>query len=203
MSRLAIFGCGGMAREVADMCIRAGLTDLAFIVDGGGGTLMGFPVLEPQGLRADDRLCIALGDGRARRSVAERFPSQPIASVVARSAIVAGSAVMAEGAVVCEHAVVNNGARIGRHFLANVFAQLSHDCVVGDFVTLSPHVSCNGWVEIEDDVFVGAGAVIRNGSASRRLRIGKSATIGMGAVVLGDVPAGATVVGNPARVRRS
>ena len=32
------------------------------------------------------------------------------------------------------------------------------------------------------------------------LRIGDGATIGMGAVVLEDVPAGATVVGNPARI---
>lgn len=65
-------------------------------------------------------------------------------------------------------------------------------------MTFSPRVTCNGWVEIEDGVFVGAGAVIRNGSPDRRLKIGAGAVIGMGAVVLKDVPAGVTVKGCPA-----
>lgn len=48
---------------------------------------------------------------------------------------------------------------------------------------------------IEDDVAIGSGATIMCG-----LRIGKGAIVGAGAVVTRDVPAGATVVGNPARV---
>ena len=51
---------------------------------------------------------------------------------------------------------------------------------------------------VEDDVMIGMGALIGAG-----VRIGKGAVIGMGAVILKDVPAGATVVGNPARVVES
>ena len=47
-----------------------------------------------------------------------------------------------------------------------------------------------------DDVFVGAGARILGA-----LTIGAGASIGANAVVLGDVPPGATAVGIPARVR--
>lgn len=50
---------------------------------------------------------------------------------------------------------------------------------------------------IEDDVSIGSGATIMCG-----VRIGKGAMVGAGAVVIHDVPAGATVVGNPARVIR-
>ena len=46
---------------------------------------------------------------------------------------------------------------------------------------------------IEDDVVVGAGAIIIG-----EITVGKGATIGAGAVVVKDVPADATVVGNPA-----
>lgn len=42
---------------------------------------------------------------------------------------------------------------------------------------------------------IGAGAVIRCG-----VTIGEWAMVGCGAVVLDDVPSGATVVGNPARI---
>ena len=48
---------------------------------------------------------------------------------------------------------------------------------------------------IEDDAQIGIGAIILKG-----VHIGAGACIGAGAVVSRDVPAGATVVGNPARV---
>ncbi len=50
-------------------------------------------------------------------------------------------------------------------------------------------------VEIGDDVEIGIGAIILKG-----VKIGPGARIGAGAVVLREVPAGAIVEGNPARV---
>jgi acetyltransferase-like isoleucine patch superfamily enzyme len=49
-------------------------------------------------------------------------------------------------------------------------------------------------VVIEDDVWIGIGAIILKG-----VHIGRGARIGAGAVVTKDVPAGATIIGNPAR----
>jgi acetyltransferase-like isoleucine patch superfamily enzyme len=49
-------------------------------------------------------------------------------------------------------------------------------------------------VIIDDDVWIGIGAIILKG-----VRIGRAARIGAGAVVTSDVPAGASVSGNPAR----
>lgn len=48
---------------------------------------------------------------------------------------------------------------------------------------------------IGDDVNIGVGALVIG-----PITVGDGATIGAGAVVIADVPAGATVVGNPARV---
>jgi len=47
----------------------------------------------------------------------------------------------------------------------------------------------------KDDVLIGAGACIIG-----PFTIGRGAKIGANAVVLHDVPAGATAVGNPARI---
>ncbi len=50
-------------------------------------------------------------------------------------------------------------------------------------------------VVIDDDVWIGIGAIVLKG-----VRIGRGAHVGAGAVVTRDVPAGATVIGNPARL---
>ena len=201
--RLAIFGCGGMGRELADIVRRSSPSaypsEIVFIADEPTGSVQGIPVLSPEDLQPSDRICFAVGSSCARKTLSTRFSNQPLATIIAPTAIVSPSAKIGEGSVLCDYAVVNNSVRIGRHFQGNTFCQVSHDCVIGDFVTFSPRVSCNGWIHIEDGVFVGAGAVIRNGTPDRRLRIGEGAVIGMGAVVVGDVPAGATVVGVPAR----
>lgn len=51
-------------------------------------------------------------------------------------------------------------------------------------------------IEIGRNVWIGGGAIVLPG-----VRVGDDAIVGAGAVVTRDVPAGATVVGNPARQR--
>jgi acetyltransferase-like isoleucine patch superfamily enzyme len=53
-------------------------------------------------------------------------------------------------------------------------------------------------VIIEDDAWIGAGAIILRG-----VRVGACSVVGAGAVVSEDVPAGVIVSGNPACVRRA
>ena len=72
--------------------------------------------------------------------------------------------------------------------------------MIGDYVTFAPMVCCNGNVHIGDHAYIGTGAKLIQGNPSKPLRIGKGAVVGMGAVVLDDVPDGATVVGCPARI---
>ncbi len=52
-------------------------------------------------------------------------------------------------------------------------------------------------VHIEDNVFIGARAIVLKG-----VRIGAGSVVGAGAVVTRDVPAAVVVVGNPARIVR-
>lgn len=53
-------------------------------------------------------------------------------------------------------------------------------------------------VEIEDNVFIGTGAIILKG-----VRIGKNSVIGAGSVVTRDVPPDSIAAGNPAKVLRN
>jgi serine O-acetyltransferase len=62
-----------------------------------------------------------------------------------------------------------------------------------------PKAGTRSRIVIEDGVRIGASAILI-APRGRTLRIGRNARIGAGAIVTRDVPAGATVVGPPARL---
>ncbi len=83
---------------------------------------------------------------------------------------------------------------IGDYCKINNLCHIAHNNKIGMNVVITAQVNISGSNVIEDDVWIAPNATIRGW-----IRIGKSATIGMGAVVTKDIPAGETWVGNPAR----
>ena len=120
-------------------------------------------------------------------------------SLVSDLALQYADASIGTGIVQCPFSTISSEAKIGRFVHLNFGVYVAHDCVIGDFVTFAPAAQCLGRVHIGEHAFVGAGAVIHQGTREKPRRIGARAIIGMGAVVLEDVPQGTTVVGNPAR----
>ena len=213
MPRFAIYGAGGFGREGLPLVgggTGSGLeSDVVFVDDSGaGGPLNGHPVITFDELcRAEHRdrlVALAVAAGRLRRDLAARCREAGVAfaRITAASATVDPTSELGEGAIVCAHALISCNTRIGAHFHCNFYSYVAHDCVVGDFVTFAPRVSCSGNVVIEDDVYVGTGAVIIEGTPDKPLVIGRGAVIGMGALVMRDVPPGSTVLGAPGRAMR-
>ena len=192
--KIAVYGASGFAREVAPI---AG-ADL-FVSD--DPSEYGPSVLSLERLPPEYLITIAISDSQARRRVANRCSAagRSFADVVAPTSVRRGRSEIGEGAILCDFTVITDNVRIGRHFHANIYSYVAHDCVVGDFVTLAPRVCINGNTVIEDDVYIGSGAVLKQGTPDKPLQIGRGAVIGMGAVVTKDVPPGAVMVGNPAR----
>ena len=202
--RIGLCGTGGFAREVAPLAvIQAGEGNVLHIdLEPVAGELNGLPVVGTADVPADAAISITIADASVRRRIDAEMTAagRSFVSIVAPTCIFRGPSRIGEGAILCDHVVITSNVVIGRHFQANLFSYVNHDCVVGDFVTLAPRVCINGNTVIEDDVYVGTGAVLKQGTPDKPLRIGRGAVIGMGAVVTKDVPAGAVVVGNPARV---
>jgi sugar O-acyltransferase (sialic acid O-acetyltransferase NeuD family) len=151
--------------------------------------------------RATTFFNVAIAEPQRRMALCERFLGEgfkPV-SIVSRQAIVMGPADIGEGSIICGFCTITTNVRIGRFFHANIYSYVEHDAVIGDYVTFAPRVNCNGNVTIKDLAYVGAAAAIRQGDYDRPTVIGRRAVIGMGAIVLGSVPDGETVVGNPAR----
>ncbi len=144
---------------------------------------------------------IAVANGTVRQKLADKLVEHGIQpwSVQDRNVIIMDDVSLGDGYTLSSFVLLTSNIRIGNYFQANHYSHVAHDCVIGDFVTLAPGVRCNGNVHIEDHAYIGTGAILRQGTPDKPLRIGRGAVVGMGAVVTKDVPAGLTVVGNPAR----
>lgn len=145
---------------------------------------------------------LAIADGRVRERLAARCAAAGVRpwTVAAANAVCMDDVALGEGAALSPFVTLTSNIRIGRHFHANLYSYVEHDCVIGDFVTFAPGVCCNGNVVIEDHAYIGAAAVIRQGRPGAPLVIGRGAVVGMGAVVTRSVAPATTVVGNPARL---
>ena len=116
---------------------------------------------------------------------------------------------------------------IGRDSMIGTFVEIQAGVKIGDRTRVQSHTFVCEMVTIGDDVFVGHGVMFINdtmppqtdkqqwratviedgasiGSNTTLLpvNVGKDAVVGAGAVVTKDVPAGAVVAGNPARILR-
>lgn len=116
------------------------------------------------------------------------------ATVVHNHAWVSPSATVGEGTIVMAGAVVQTGARIGAHCIINSGVVIEHDAVLADHVQIAPCAVLGGGASAGWGAFVGLGATVRD-----HVSLGEESVVGMGAVVIEDVPRRATVLGVPAR----
>lgn len=205
-----LFGAGGHGRQVMPFFrLLAKTSDEAcvFVVDEPSvNAVNGVPILSWDAFLAaatpESLFCIALGSGRQRRTIEERAIAAGLTIGSARhsSVIEMDNVSIEPGAMLSPHVTISSNVTIGRQFTANSYAYVSHDCVLGDFVTMAPRSTCCGRVRVGDGAMIGAGAVIA--PETEELYIAEGARIAAGAVVRRSVPAGALAYGNPARIIR-
>lgn len=98
------------------------------------------------------------------------------------------------GTVLHEGVILCPGVRLGDGCLVNFGTIIGHETIIQNYLCTGINVTFNGRIKVEDEVYIGSGAVIQG-----NLTLGHGCTIGSGAVVTRDVEPGSTVVGVPAR----
>jgi sugar O-acyltransferase (sialic acid O-acetyltransferase NeuD family) len=209
LQRLVLVGAGGLGRETADLVAAINAVEptwdlLGFLDDDPrleGASVAGLPVLGPISmavtLGASVAICTASpGVGCSRPGLVERLglAAHLRPSLVHPSASLSRSTTLGPGCIVLAGAVATAQVRLGAHVVVMPQVVLTHDDVIGDYATLASGVCLGGAVRLAREAYVGAGARVREG-----LTIGPAALVGMGAVVLEDVPGGEVWVGVPAR----
>ena len=106
------------------------------------------------------------------------------------------------GSIVEHHVTIGDRVRIHSQAFIPEYSLLEEGCWIGPNVVLTNayHPLCPKAKECLKGATVRAGAKIgANSTLLPDIEIGEDALIGAGSVVIGDVPAGAVMVGNPAR----
>ncbi|RAI82619.1 2,3,4,5-tetrahydropyridine-2,6-dicarboxylate N-acetyltransferase [Macrococcoides goetzii] len=138
-----------------------------------------------------------------RNSAIPLIDQRNINARIEPGAFIREHAVIEDNAVIMMGATINIGAVVGEGTMIDMNAVLGGRATTGKNVHVGAGAVLAGVIEppsaqpviIEDDVLIGANAVILEG-----VRVGRGAVVAAGAIVTEDVPAGSVVAGTPARV---
>ena len=157
------------------------------------------PILEANAGRITDTVV----ENDRRNSGVPLLDMKGVKARIEPGAIIREKVEIGEGAVIMMGAVINIGAVIGKGTMIDMGTVLGGRAMVGDRCHIGAGTVLAGVVEpasatpvvIEDDVVIGANAVVIEG-----VRVGRGAVVAAGAVVIEDVPENAVVAGSPARI---
>lgn len=188
-------GAGGHAKVICEVAESCGDT-VKLIVDDDPrvSDIFGIPVTANYDFDKNIPMVIAVGDSTVRKKIVDENDFH-FTTAVHKSATVSPTAVIMEGTVIFAAAVINAHSEIGRHGIVNTAAVIEHDCILEDFVHISPNVTLAGGVKVGEGTHIGIDACVIPG-----VKIGKWCVIGAGTVVIKNIPDFCTVVGNPGRI---
>jgi sugar O-acyltransferase (sialic acid O-acetyltransferase NeuD family) len=207
LPKLVIVGAGGFGREMLawarqsvqferEWTIKGFIDDNLTALEGKATPAQVLGTIKDYRPAADEVFICAIGIPRIKRACSELLAGRgaQFTRLIHRTAVLGDNVELADGVVLCPYTVVSANNRLGRGVAVNLHSSIDHDACVDDWSQVNCHCDLTGGVKVGKEVFFGSSVAIIPG-----IRVGDGAYLGAGAVVLRDVPPGATVFGVPAR----
>jgi sugar O-acyltransferase (sialic acid O-acetyltransferase NeuD family) len=188
--RLALYGCGGHAREVAAQfdC------EVTYFVDDE------FANEKAKSIREFDptKYCmmIAIGDSKDRFDAYQKLPKETVFfSFIHHTALILSHNVyIGEGCFIGAYSILTTNINVGSHSLLNRANHIGHDTNIGNFFSAMPGAIVSGNVNLADNVYIGTNSSIRE-----KTHICSDVILGMNSCILNNITESGVYVGSPAK----
>ena len=188
--KLALFGFGGHAREVAAQINSPVVffTDKEFFDE----NTYKISQFDP----TEFTLMIAIGDSNKRKEIVDKLPKETkFFTFIHPTAQIMGKDVeIGVGSFIGANSILTTNIKIGQHAVLNRAVHIGHDCVIGDYFSSMPGSIVSGNVSIGDRVYLGTNSSIRE-----KININSDVTIGMNGCVVEDIKETGIYVGVPVK----
>jgi len=204
MSKIAIIGGGGFAKEVIEVIHMNGDEVYGVFAQKNSLDYPFFGYLdELNGHKENfDGCIIAIGavnkEGIENRKNIINFIKEnniPLISVISPLATISENVKIGKGVYIGHNVLVSVDVKLADNILINHNAVIGHDVVINENVSIGPQVFLGGGVEIEKDVMIGVGATIRQG-----LKIGTGSIIGMRSIVIKNIKPNSLTLQTPSKI---
>ncbi len=207
---MLIVGAKGFAKELLNILLQNGQKEIAFfdnINNYSNWHFHGYPILKNEievknwfYQTKSNSFCLGIGGPNNRQKLNDLITKWGgvLTTVISKNTdIGAIENVIGQGSTICSGVIITSAVKLGIGCLLNLKVTVSHDCVIGDFVELSPGVNLAGNCNIGNSVNIGTNATV-----IPKIIIGENSIVAAGAVVTKDVPPNVMVAGVPAVIKK-
>lgn len=188
--KIAIFGYGGHAREVA---VQIGKT-VDFFVDDNYSNDIARPLssFDP----TTHLMMVAVANSKERKQIVKKLPSETkyFTFIHPTALLLDDNIEIGLGSFIGAYSILTTNIKIGEHTILNRGNQIGHDSVIGDYFSAMPGAIVSGNVIINDCVYMG-----NNSSVKEKIVINSDVIIGSNAAVVKNIITSGTYVGVPAK----
>ena len=188
--KLAIFGYGGHAREVAAQIDK----EVTFFVDDKYAKGNVLPISK---FNSDEFLMmVAVADCKERFEIVKRLPksTQYFRFIHPTALILSDDIKIGGGSFIGANSIITTNVKIGEHAILNRGNQIGHDTIIGDYFSAMPGSIVSGNVLIGDRCYMGT-----NSSIKEKINICDDVIIGSNGTVVKNIITSGTYVGVPVK----
>jgi sugar O-acyltransferase (sialic acid O-acetyltransferase NeuD family) len=188
--KLALFGHGGHAREVAAQINK----EVVFFVDDDFVTEKTLPI---SSFNPDEYIMmIAIADCEERKKIVEKLPQNTtyFTFIHPTVQIMDENVFIGEGSFIGANSILTTNIKLGKHSILNRGNQIGHDTIIGNYFSAMPGAIVSGNVFIGERVYIGT-----NSSIKEKTQICGSVKIGSNATVVKNIITSGIYVGVPAK----
>jgi len=170
--KLALFGYGGHAREVAAQIGES----VTFYVDDEYANDIAKPISEfnPE----EEWMIVAVGESKDRKAIVDKLPKETkyFTFIHPTVQIMDDNIEVGEGSFIGANSILTTNIKLGKHTLLNRGNHIGHDCVIGDYFSAMPGAIVSGNVTTGNSVYIGT-----NSSIKEKINICNKVVIGSNA----------------------